>query len=117
MVSEMIWAGPIRGRPRTATLLLMTVLASTGGACRHKEADAPTLAAPPDLPPATGVVSDGIVEGLQSELDKARTDNGEAAARVKSVRPVVTCVEPLSRPSGAPTSDTPTRPAKRSRSR
>jgi hypothetical protein len=96
MVSEMIWAGPIGGRPRAAMLLLMIALASTSGACRHKEVAAPTLAPPPHLPPATGVVSDGIVEGLQSELEKARTDNGETAARVKSVRPVLNCVEPLS---------------------
>ncbi len=97
MASEMIRGGTISGRHRTAMLLLVIVLACSGsGACRHKEVDAPTLAPPPNLPPATGVVSDGLIEGLQSELEQARTANSGTAERVKSVRPVLNCVEPLS---------------------
>jgi hypothetical protein len=85
-----IWALP-------AALLM--IVGAVG--CHKKQPEQPEVVkhVPPKfaLPgTTTGVVSDGIADGLQREVEMAARTHADAAERVRTVRPVLKCVEATS---------------------
>jgi hypothetical protein len=91
--SAMNWTRMTSPRSRHLSLVLALAALTEGSSCRQKEA----AVAPTPAPPKAGPVSDGILEGLQKELAASRTLNLDAAERVKFVRPVLKCVEVVSK--------------------
>src|SRR5664279_1480727 len=85
---------------RKLYLLIATALIALS-ACRRKDSEAASVAghaAASSVRYLTGdaAVSDGILAGLQRELDNARKVNSSGVERVKAVRPVLDCVEAIS---------------------
>lgn len=79
-----------RGRlDRSVLIIAMLVM---GGGCREKRSEEVKVA--PAV--ASGDMTDGILEGLQQELEAARKQDAATAERVKPVKPVLKCVEALS---------------------
>jgi len=82
------------------TLPAVLLMIMGAGGCRKQQPEA-VKATPPKvaMPGATtGVVSDGIEDGLKHEIEATARIHADAAERVKTVRPVLKCVEPS--PSG-----------------
>ena len=88
------------------TLPALLLMLMSAGACRKQQ---PEEAKQPEavkyIPPkvavpgtTTGTAPHGIAEGLQREIDATTRVHADAAERVKTVRPVLKCVEAL--PSG-----------------
>lgn len=73
------------------SFLIVAALVMIGG-CRQKRAEEVKVV--PAVP--SGDVSDGILEGLQQELEAARKQDAVTAERIKPVKPVLECVEALS---------------------
>ncbi len=80
-----------RRRHIDKSLLIVAALVMIGG-CRQKRAEEVKIV--PAV--AGGDGSDGILEGLQQELEAARNQDAVTAERIKPVKPVLTCVEALS---------------------
>jgi hypothetical protein len=78
-------------------LVLTTMMAA--GACRKQQQQPEEVKyAQPRVAGVvpTGNVSDGILEGLQREMDAASKAHTDAADRVKTVKPLLKCVEQVS---------------------
>ena len=84
----------------TVPALLLTVLSA--GACRKQQPPEeakqpePMKYTPPKVSPpgsTTGTAPTSIAEGLQREVDAAARIHADAAERVKTVRPILKCVE------------------------
>jgi hypothetical protein len=92
------------GGRRSGQLLVIAALTLTALiACRRRDADAgrgvatPIASAPPTrYIVSDAAVSDGILAGLQRELETAQKVNPADAERVKALRPMVDCVEAVS---------------------
>ena len=73
------------------SFLIVATLLMIGGCRQNRSEEVKVVPAVP-----SGDLSDGILEGLQQELEAARKQDAVTAERIKSVRPVLNCVEALS---------------------
>jgi len=80
-----------RRRQIAAPFVIVVVLAMAGGCRQRRTREVKVVPAV-----ASGDVSDGILEGLQQELEAALKQDPATAERVKPVKPVLKCVEALS---------------------
>ena len=76
-------------------VLLMIIGA---GGCRKEQPKEVKFTSPKVAAPgtSTGTVPDGIADGLRREIEMSTRNHADAAERVKTVRPVLKCVEPSS---------------------
>ena len=77
---------------RRAEKLFVLLFAASSilvGGCRRKETSSPSAAG--------RSFSDGVAERLQQELETAQKADPREADRVKAVRPLLHCVEPITR--------------------
>ncbi len=82
---------------RHVTWLLMVFMMMSAGGCRKKQPEAVKYAPPAAASRGpTGPISDGIIEGLTREVEMSSRTHADAAERVKTVRPVLKCVEAAS---------------------
>jgi hypothetical protein len=77
----------------TLPAVLSMIMIAAG--CRKQQPDEVKYAPPKVAAPgaSTGTVSGGIVEGLKREIEMSARSHADAAERVKTVRPVLKCVE------------------------